>query len=183
MPIIGTLVEIVTSSWIDMLGGLSQCHTLSVPPGVCAAADNAHDAASSRMAATAAIGLIRRMRPCPPLFLPGWIFLPYRFPSFVEPDVLHSVAVVDAVDHRRQALDVSLRAGAAARVEDNRPRALLGQPPFDLPHQLLALVGIGLGRLLVDQFVDLGIAVAGIVPHRAAHEVLVELLVGIVDAA
>src|SRR5216684_1273156 len=69
----------------------------------------------------------------------------------VEPDVFHPVAVVDAVDHRHEPLDVGLRAGAAARIEDDRSGAFLGQTPFDLPHQLLALFGVGFGRLLVDQ--------------------------------
>src|SRR5829696_8456967 len=59
---------------------------------------------------------------------------------FVEPDVLHPVTVVDAVDHRHEPLDVGLRAGAAARVEDDRARPLFGQDPLDLPHDLLALL-------------------------------------------
>src|SRR5439155_4105233 len=80
---------------------------------------------------------------------------PSRGGSSIEPDVFHPVAVVDAVDHRRQPLDVRLRAGPAARVEDDRPGALLGQTPFDLPDQLLAFFRVGLGRLLVDQLVDL----------------------------
>src|SRR5690242_2799470 len=79
----------------------------------------------------------------------------------VEPDVFHPVAVVDAVDHRRQSLDIRLRAGAPARVEDDRSGALLDQPPLDLPHQLFALIRVGLARLLVDQSVDLLVAVAG----------------------
>jgi len=62
----------------------------------------------------------------------------------VEPDVFHAIAVVDAVDHCRQALHIGLLAGAAARIENNRPGALLGQSPFDLPYQLLALVHIRL---------------------------------------
>ena len=37
--------------------------------------------------------------------------------------------------------------------------------------------------LLVDQLVDRGIAVAGIIPFRAAHVVLVKLLVRVIDAA
>src|SRR5207237_574954 len=94
-----------------------------------------------------------------------------------------AIAVVDAVDHRRQPFDIGLRAGAAARVENDRPGSLLGQPSFDLPYQLLAFCRIGLGGLPVDQLVDLRIAIAGVVPYRPAHEVLVELLVGVVDTA
>src|SRR5712691_6706779 len=55
---------------------------------------------------------------------------PSRGGSSIEPDVFHPVAVVDAVDHRRQPFDVRLRAGPAARVEDDRSGALLGQTPF-----------------------------------------------------
>src|SRR5438270_8465722 len=72
----------------------------------------------------------------------------------VEPDVLHPVAVVDAVDHRHEPLDVGLGAGAAARIEDDRPRPILGETALDLPHQLLALPDIGFGRLPIDQLVD-----------------------------
>src|SRR6516165_5387424 len=101
----------------------------------------------------------------------------------VEPDVFHAIAIVDAVHHRHEPRDIGLRTGAAARIEDDRPRPFLGQPPFDIPHQPLALVAVGLGRLLLDQLVDLGIAIAGVIAYRSAHEILVELLVGIVDAA
>jgi hypothetical protein len=87
---------------------------------------------------------------------------------FIEPDVFHAVAVVDAVDHRLQPLDIGLRARPAARIEDDRPGAVLGQPPFDLPHQLFTFLPVGLGGLPVNQLVDFRIAVAGVVPHRAA---------------
>ena len=42
---------------------------------------------------------------------------------------------------------------------------------------------VGLHRLLVEQLLDLLVAVVGVVALRAAGIVLVELLVGIVDAA
>ena len=60
---------------------------------------------------------------------------------------------------------------------------VLLQFAVDLPDQLLALLRVGFHRLLVDQLVELGIAVAGVVALRAAGVVLVELLVGVVDAA
>src|SRR6516165_7320691 len=101
----------------------------------------------------------------------------------VEPDVFHAIAVVDAVDHRGEPLDIGLRASPAARIKDDRQGAVLSQPPFDLPDQLFAFFSVGFGRLLVDQLVDLRIAIAGVVAHRAAHEVLIELLVWVVDAA
>jgi hypothetical protein len=66
-------------------------------------------------------------------------------------------------------------------VEDDRPRHVLLQLLVDLPHQLLALVDVGLLRLLVEQLLDLLVAVVGVVALRAAGVVLVERLVGIVD--
>src|SRR5262249_37233229 len=93
----------------------------------------------------------------------------------VEPDVFHAIAVVDAVDHRHEPLDIRLRAGPTARIEDDRPGTVLGQTPLDLPDELSALGLVSLGRLPVDQRVDLGTAIARIVAHRPAHEVLVEL--------
>ena len=40
-------------------------------------------------------------------------------------------------------------------IEDDRTGAVLGQPPFDLPYQLLAFLLVGLLRLLVDQLIGL----------------------------
>src|SRR5437660_3183957 len=39
----------------------------------------------------------------------------------LEPDILKARAVVDAVDHLRQALDTRQSANCSARVEDDRP--------------------------------------------------------------
>src|SRR5271169_3634379 len=55
----------------------------------------------------------------------------------VEPDVLHAIAVEDAVDHDRQPLDIGLPAGRVAAVKDNRPGDILGELAFDCPDQLL----------------------------------------------
>src|SRR5229473_8503510 len=60
-------------------------------------------------------------------------------PLLVEPDVFHAPAVVDAVDHDREPLDIGLLTGRAARIEDDRSCRILRQLPFDLPYQLLAL--------------------------------------------
>src|SRR5215467_4205933 len=70
--------------------------------------------------------------------------------SALQPDLFHAHAVVDAVDHRRVALDVILPAGAGAVVVEHRPGHVLGQPPLDVPHHVLALLLIGLPRLGVD---------------------------------
>src|SRR5712671_1242584 len=66
-----------------------------------------------------------------------------------------------------------------------RPGGLfyLGDPGLLVePDVLHALDRVGLGRLLVDQRIDLGIA-AGIIARRPAGVILVELVVGVVDGA
>src|SRR5215813_14549949 len=102
--------------------------------------------------------------------------------STIEPHILEAEAVVDAVDLLHIALDVGLQAGSRAVPQDHRPRAVGQKLAVDLPYDLAALVGVGLGRLHVEQLLDLGIAVAGIVALRLSGEVLVEVLIGIVDA-
>ena len=74
-----------------------------------------------------------------------------------------------------------MAAGHLARVEDDRPRDVFDQPALDLPDQFLALLRVRLHRLLFDQIIDLGIAVAGVVALRAADVILVELLIRVVD--
>src|SRR5207302_8890722 len=101
----------------------------------------------------------------------------------VEPEILEAEAVVDAVDHHRHPLDLGMLACRLSGVEDDRTGAVLGQPLFDFPHQLLALFLVGFRRLPVDQLVELGTAVAGVVALCRADVVLVELLVGVVDGA
>src|SRR5437016_5701177 len=91
----------------------------------------------------------------------------------VQPDVLVAIAVVDAVDHHGHALDLWMAAGHLARVKDYRPRDVFDQPALDLPDQFLALLRVRLHRLLFDQIIDLGIAVAGVVALRAADVILV----------
>src|SRR6516162_8686129 len=62
---------------------------------------------------------------------------------FFEPDVFHAKIVDDAVDHHRPALDPRLPAIGEAVEKDDRPRPVLGQLLFNLPHQLLALPLVG----------------------------------------
>src|SRR5438552_7660883 len=102
---------------------------------------------------------------------------------FVEPDVLHAPAVEDAVDHDRQPLHMRLPAGRAAVVKDDRPGAVFRQLPLDLPYQLLALLGVGLDRLPIDQLVQLGTAVTVIVQLPTAPVDQVETVIGIDSAA
>src|SRR5580704_9666202 len=94
----------------------------------------------------------------------------------VEPGVFETPAIVIAVDHHRVPLEIRLPAGGRDGIEDRRPRTVLRQLPFDLPHGLLALLDIGLRRLPLDQRVDLLATITGVVALGAAHEVLVELL-------
>src|ERR1051326_2271449 len=80
-----------------MLAGLSQCWTLNVPPDFCASAILPFESASSRAPAAAQLDSLH----------PIIGFLP-RCRLFVEPHIFHAVAVVDAVHHRRVALDVGM---------------------------------------------------------------------------
>src|SRR6478672_371030 len=73
------------------------------------------------------------------------------------------MVVVDAVDHRRIAFDVGMPAGARAAVVQNRPGDVLGQAALDLEHDRLALLLIGLHRLLLEQFVEVAVATAVVV--------------------
>src|SRR5437764_9695180 len=59
-PIIGPNVDIVDSSWIDMLAGLSRCGTRRTPPAFCAQAAGRPGRASST-AAAAKLHRFRRM--------------------------------------------------------------------------------------------------------------------------
>jgi hypothetical protein len=56
----------------------------------------------------------------------------------VEPHVLHSQSVIDAVDHRGVAFDIGVPAGAGTIVPEDRPGRLFRQLTLDPPYQLLA---------------------------------------------
>src|SRR5256885_13649396 len=71
----------------------------------------------------------------------------------LEPDILEARAVVDTVDHLRQAFDTRLGADCSARV-------VFHELLLDLPHQLAAFLQIGFHRLAVDHPVELRISVA-----------------------
>src|SRR3546814_10119175 len=64
----------------------------------------------------------------------------------VEPDVLVAEAVVGAVRHRGQVLDMRMETGRRPCMEDHRTSGVLLELLVDLPHQLLALLDVGLGR-------------------------------------
>src|SRR6516164_10274944 len=98
---------------------------------------------------------------------------------FVEPDVFHTPAVEDAIDHARPPLDVGLPTHRAAVVKDDRPGTVFGQLSLNCPHQRLALLGVRLNGLPLDQFVDLGTAIAVVVQLPAAPVRYVEAVVGV----
>src|SRR5690348_17292283 len=81
----------------------------------------------------------------------------------IEPKVLVTEAVVDAVDHHGHPFDLRVPTRRLTGVEDHRPGAVLGQSPFDFPYQPLAFLFVGFDRLLVDQFVDFRTAIARVV--------------------
>ena len=66
---------------------------------------------------------------------------------------------------------------------DDRARAVLLQLLVDVPDEMPALVAVGDLRLRNELFLQLGVAVAGVVALRAAAVILEELLVGVVDLA
>src|SRR5205823_11604513 len=84
----------------------------------------------------------------------------------VEPDVLEPPFVVDAVYHSGPSLEPRLPAARAGGVEEHRPEHGFGQFALGLPDDLLALLRVGFHRLPVDELVEFGIAVAGIVARR-----------------
>src|SRR5438034_2188565 len=125
--IIGRSATTVVSSWIDMLAGLSIMYCLRIPPCFWASAAGAAETAISRPAATARL----KNRRVISVFLPLVVGLSSRGRRprsgrgcqrnrlFVEPDIFHAPAVVDAIDHDRVALDLGAPAARAAVVVDD----------------------------------------------------------------
>src|SRR5262249_1019562 len=97
-------------------------------------------------------------------------------------NVFKAPAIKDAVDHHPQSLDPRLPAGGEPQVIDDRPRLILLQSPVDLPHQPLALLLVGFHRLLLEHFLQLEIAIPGVITVRVARIILIELRIGVVDA-
>src|SRR3984893_7328542 len=154
-----------------MLTGLSQWQILRIPPGFCTNAVSALETVTSDRIAAAVPRRLSSMSSSPSSHL------------FVEPDVLHAPIVDDTVDHHRPALYRRLPAIGEAVVEDDRAGPVLCQLSFDLPHQLSTRSRVGFHRLPIEQLFELGIAIAGVVAWRTTAVVLVQLLVGIIDAA
>src|SRR6516162_2022276 len=176
-PIIGPSAKTVASSRIDMLAGLSGLYIFRMPPCFCAKAVPPPDTAISNALAAATA---RNLSVIPlPLLVHRLRRGPCRVLLFVKPDVFPAVAVKDAVDHDGHSFDVGLPAGPAAGVEDDRPDALLDQLALDCPDQLLAPSRVAFDRLLLDQLVDLRVAIAVPVHARTASIERVEDRVGV----
>ena len=107
------------------------------------------------------------------IFLANWGGL------FVDPDVLPSGAVKYAVRVDHLVLDPGPAAVAAIGVEDDWPNVFLGQFVLDLPEDLLPPRRVAFDRLLLDQLVDLFVAVPVPVDARAAAVKQIEDRVGI----
>src|SRR5215472_11255066 len=182
-PIIGPSATKVASSTIDMLAGLSGLYIFRMPPDFWANAGSA-TTATSNGAAIANAPRYRFISVHLPLIVarPHCPGLDVEFGLLVEPNVFKAPAIKDAVDHHPQSFDSRLPAGGAPQVIDDRPRLILLQSPVDLPHQPLALLLVGLHRLLLEHFLQLGIAIPGVITLRAARIILIELRIGVVDA-
>src|SRR5206468_1941077 len=121
----------------------------------------------------------RRLRRCgvptmpPPLLTPKLV---------VKPDVLKAPAVEDAVHHHSEALDPRLPAGGEPQVIDDRPCLVLLQSPVDFPYQPPALFLVGLHGLLIEQLLQIGIAIASVVTLRATCVVLIELRIRVIGS-
>src|SRR5437660_2329881 len=112
---------------------------------------------------------------------PPWPPIPLAL-SPVEPQVFPARTIVDAVDHDSQPLHPGIPAACRAVVVDHRPGAVLLQFAVDLPDQTLAFVRVGFHRLPVELLFELAVAIARVIALRPTRKVLVERLVGIVEA-
>src|SRR5207237_1186314 len=83
----------------------------------------------------------------------------------------------------RGARDRGQPVGRLTHVVEDRAHHPVLQAPVDLRYQPAPLLLIAFGGLLVDQLVELAIAAMGVVAVRIANIVLVEILVGVVEAA
>src|SRR5215471_980963 len=99
----------------------------------------------------------------------GWRCL-YRL--FVEPDVFHAPAVVDAVDQDGRAPDLGVPADPAAAEIKQWLGVVLDEAALDVPDDVLALFLVGLARLPLNQLVDFRVAIAVVVADAAAGVVL-----------
>src|ERR1700736_1913011 len=135
---------------MDMLAGLAKSSICRMPPGFCASAGPAAVAAISSPAAMKPRSLCFMLR-LPSQELAELVSASRARGVFIEPDVFHPPAVVDAVDHDGQSFHIGLLAARANRIEQHRPDRGIRQFALDLPHDLFAFFRVDFRRLLVDQ--------------------------------
>ena len=92
----------------------------------------------------------------------------------VEPHVVETPVVVERVVVQDETLDVWLPAQASYALGHDRPGLVLCKLSLNRLDQLASVLQIGLPRLLVNQLLDLGITILGIVALRAAGVAFVE---------
>src|SRR6516225_7944258 len=101
---------------------------------------------------------------------------------FVEPDVIEAPVVVNRVLVLDMALEVRVPACRSMAMEDDRSCDVLHEDALDSPDEGLALFHVGFLRLLVEQLVDLPIAVLREVRLRLAGKTHLQDAVRVVDA-
>src|SRR5260221_13224789 len=94
----------------------------------------------------------------------------------VQPHVLETPTVENAVGDNRQPFDSRTPAGCGPCVEDNRTRGVASKGPLNLPNQGSAFFRVSLARLPVDQRVYLLVAEPGIIAIGTAGVVFVKHL-------
>src|SRR4051794_27413460 len=92
----------------------------------------------------------------------------------VEPDVFHTPAVVNAVDHRGKSLNPRLPAGCGTGMMDDRSCPVAKQFLLDLPYQLPTPFIVCLHRLLLEKLLDFMVAVSRIVELSTATIILIQ---------
>src|SRR5439155_2315267 len=102
---------------------------------------------------------------------------------FIQPRLLETPAVKDAVDLGRDPVHPRVMAGGEVVAPDDRAGGVLGQLLVDLPDQLLALLLVRFDRLLLVHLFEFGVAIVGVVALRTARVMLEEIGVRVVDPA
>ena len=103
--------------------------------------------------------------------------------SAIEPNILHSPAVIGAVRHHGQSLDCRMPARPCTVVVDDRSNGIVGEDAFDPEDDALASLRVGLHRLFLDQPVHFGVAKTGVIAQRSTRIILDVLRTGIIDGA
>src|SRR5215813_13497701 len=98
---------------------------------------------------------------------------------FVEPDVFHAPAVEMAVHNLGEDLDPRVPAIRTTGIEQDRPSYIRRQPALNLPENRLTPLRVPLARLLFDQLLYLGVAIAIPIDARPAAVEYLEHWIGV----